>query len=131
MNKKYLNKIIDRAVSVSFDERKLNAKVVDRLVKGFKNMHLSDAIYSLSGYLKGLKRFLGQYTLEVESVIPLSCGQMSAVLKKMNKLFTITQTKVTINPGILGGLKIRVGDTVLDYSVRNKLNQISEAIING
>lgn len=131
MNKKYLNKIIERAVSASFDNGKLNAKVVNQLVKSFKEMHLSSAIYTLSGYLKGLKRLLSQYTLEVESVIPLSREQMSAVLKKMNKLFTITQTKVTINPNILGGLKIRVGDTVLDYSVRNKLNQISEAIING
>ena len=122
---------MERAVSASFDNGKLNAKVVNRLVKSFRGMHLSLAIYTLSGYLKGLKRLLGQYTLEVESVIPLSRGQMGVVLKKMSKLFTITQTKVTINPYILGGLKIRVGDTVLDYSVRNKLNQISEVIING
>lgn len=131
MNKKYLNKIIDNAVTASFDNGKLNAKVVNQLVKSFKGMHLSSAIYTLSGYLKSLKRLLSQYTLEVESVIPPSRLQMSKIQNKMGKLFTITQTKVTINPYILGGLRIKVGDTVLDYSVRNKLNQIGEAIING
>lgn len=130
-NKKHLNKIIDKAVSASFDHGKINANVVSRLVKDFKSMHLSDAIYTLTNYLKGLKRILSQYTLEVESVISPSRQQLNEVQKKMSKLFTITRTKVTINPSLLGGLKVRVGDTVLDYSVRNKLNQISEAIING
>lgn len=131
INKKHLDKIIDRAVDASFDEGKINSKVVNRLVKDFKDMHLSDAIYTLSGYLKGLKRLLGQYTLEVESVIPPSRQQLSKIQKKIGKLFTIRQTKVTINPAILGGLRVKIGDTVLDYSVRNKLDQVKEAILNG
>lgn len=131
MNKKHLNKIIDKAVDASFKNNKLDNFVVKRLVKDFKDMHLTESIYTLSRYVKGLKRILAQQTMMIESVIPVSATQVSKIKNKISRLFMVTDTQVTINPYILGGLKIRVGDTVLDYSVRNKLNQVTETIING
>ncbi len=131
INKRHLNKIIDRAVAASFENGELKMIAVNRLVKDFKTMHLSDAIYTLSNYVKGLKRTLNEYTMTVESVVPLSLGQMLSIQKKLRRLFSITNTRATINPSLLGGIRIRVGDTVLDYSIRSKLNQIKDAIISG
>lgn len=130
-DKKQLDKIVDKAVDASFKNSKLDEVIVMSLVKKFKSMHLTASIYTLSKYVKGLKRLLAQQTMVIESVIPLSPTQISKVKGKLTKLFTINKTEVTINPDILGGLRIKVGDTVLDYSVRSKLNQIKEAIING
>lgn len=130
-NKRQLNKIVDQGLEISFKNNKLDTKVVNRLVKDFKSMHLADSIYTLSLYAKGLKRLLGQQTASIEAVVPLSAYQLKTVRNKLSKLFTITQTRVTINPNILGGLRITVGDTVLDYSIRSKLDQVKEAIVNG
>lgn len=130
-SKKQLNKIVDKALEASFKNRRMDEKIVRRLVKDFKGMHLEESIYTLSKYAKGLKKILAQHTMVIESVIPVSATQVNKIKNKISRLFTVTDTQVTINPNILGGLRIKVGDTVLDYSVRNKLNQVTEAILNG
>lgn len=130
-NRKHLDKIVDRAVDASFKNNKLDDLAVKQLVKDFKGMHLTESIYTLSRYAKGLKRILAQQTMIIESVIPVSATEVSKIKNKISRLFTVTDTQVTINPYILGGLRIKVGDIVLDYSIRNKLNQIKEAILNG
>ena len=38
---------------------------------------------------------------------------------------------VTVNPGILGGVVVRVGDTVIDGSVRRRLNSLRSRLIYG
>ncbi len=130
-NRKHLDKIVDRAVDASFKKGKMDPQAVKRLTKSFKDMNLIESIYTLSKYAKRLKRILAQQTMVIESVIPVSALQVNKIKNNISRLFTVADTQVTINPYILGGLKIRVGDTVLDYSVRNKLNQVTETILNG
>jgi F-type H+-transporting ATPase subunit delta len=38
---------------------------------------------------------------------------------------------VSVNPAILGGLVVRVGDTVIDGSVRRRLNSLRNRLIYG
>jgi F-type H+-transporting ATPase subunit delta len=37
----------------------------------------------------------------------------------------------TVNPGILGGVVVRVGDTVLDGSVRRRLSSLRTRMLTG
>ena len=64
----------------------------------------------------------------VSSAVELSDKQREAVL---NKLLTTTSYKefqmhYSIDESLIGGMVIRIGDRVVDSSVKTKLDQMSE-----
>ena len=129
-SKKSLDKIIDQAVSASFDKGKINSQVVSRFTKNFREMSLAESIYSLTGFAKGLKRQMAEYTLLVESAVPLSSSDLAKIKHKLTSHFTITSIEVKINPSILGGIKVTIGDNVFDLSIKNRINQLKEALVS-
>jgi F-type H+-transporting ATPase subunit delta len=66
---------------------------------------------------------------EVRSAYPLDADQQArladALSRATNKKVTV---KVVIDPSVLGGIVARVGDTVIDGSVRSRLEQLRETI---
>ena len=66
---------------------------------------------------------------EVRSAVPLTADQTTrlaaAIASATGKNVEI---KVVIDPSVLGGLVTQIGDTVIDGSVRHRLNQVREAI---
>ena len=66
---------------------------------------------------------------EVRSAVPLTADQTTrlaaAITAATGKAVDI---KVVIDPSVLGGLVTQIGDTVIDGSVRHRLNQVREAI---
>jgi F-type H+-transporting ATPase subunit b len=65
---------------------------------------------------------------EVTSALPLSTSEQEAV--KSGLLAKVSAHAVTfhVDPGILGGLVIRVGDKVLDGSVAAKLDELRQSL---
>jgi len=65
---------------------------------------------------------------EVRSAYPLDADQLTrladALGRATHKKVTV---KVIIDPSVLGGIVARVGDTVIDGSVRGRLEQLREA----
>jgi F-type H+-transporting ATPase subunit delta len=65
---------------------------------------------------------------EVRSAIPLDEGQRQRLTEALSKRTgRQISLKVIVDPSILGGLVAQVGDTVIDGSVRNRLNQLKES----
>ena len=66
---------------------------------------------------------------EVTSALPLTTGEQS-VLKKdiLAKIGTQATVAFRVDPAILGGLVIRVGDKVLDDSVASKLEGLRQSL---
>ena len=65
----------------------------------------------------------------IESAFPLSDGQVSDLLAALSKRFgTRLRPSVQVNPALIGGVRIAVGDQVLDNSVRARLNQMQTAL---
>ena len=66
---------------------------------------------------------------EVRSAVPLDEDQQrrlaDALGKATGKRVTV---KVIIDPTVLGGLVAKVGDTVIDGSVRHRLDQLKESV---
>lgn len=66
---------------------------------------------------------------EVRSAVPLDESQRQrlaeALGKKTGKKVSL---KVIVDPGILGGIVAQIGDTVIDGSVRTRLNQLRETL---
>ena len=59
---------------------------------------------------------------EVTSAIELTSGQKATLLETLERLSgKKVQATYTLEPGLLGGAVVRIGDTIYDGSVRNRL----------
>lgn len=125
---KQLRKIVDEATRASFKEGRLLEKEVLKFVKIFKQLGAVEAIAALSYYLKGIKRVVGQYTMVVESTEKLTSGQMQQIENSLNTRYIIHNTIYRLNSSLLGGIKVRIGDSIFEDSIRSKIKQVKEAI---
>jgi F-type H+-transporting ATPase subunit delta len=65
----------------------------------------------------------------IETAFPLSDGEVNELLSALAKRFgTRLRPSVQVNPALIGGVRIAVGDQVLDSSVRARLNQMQTAL---
>ena len=66
---------------------------------------------------------------EVRTAVPLDEAQEAELAKSLssatNKKVTV---KVIIDPSVLGGVVAKVGDTVIDGSIRHRLDQLKEQV---
>ena len=66
---------------------------------------------------------------EVRSAVPLTADQTTRLAAALaTATGKAVEIKVVIDPSVLGGLVTQIGDTVIDGSVRHRLNQVREAI---
>ncbi|MBI2196722.1 F0F1 ATP synthase subunit delta [Candidatus Daviesbacteria bacterium] len=128
MIKKQLHKTVRKLVDLSFKEGRILETQVIRSIKILKSLSKSEAIQALSEYLKSLKRKEREHTLYIESTISLSPAQINRMKKIVENEKKITKVLVNINPEIMGGFKLKVGDEVWDESIKDKIMQVKEAI---
>lgn len=71
----------------------------------------------------------GEVVAELASAVELSEAQVDAVRKNISKSVgkTVTMT-LTVDPGLLGGLVVRVGSRMIDASLKTKLHQLELAM---
>lgn len=66
---------------------------------------------------------------QVQSSVPLDADQQKRLAEALSKaLGKQVEVKVVVEPNLLGGIVARVGDTVIDGSVRHRLDQLRETI---
>lgn len=71
----------------------------------------------------------GQEVAEVRSAMPLDDTQRTRLAEALGKATgKQVSVKVIVDPSVLGGLVARVGDTVIDGSVRHRLTQLKAAL---
>jgi len=62
---------------------------------------------------------------EVSSTIELSAGQKKEIAATLARLTgKKIETKYALDPALLGGAVVRIGDTIYDGSLRSRLNQM-------
>ncbi len=63
------------------------------------------------------------------SALPLDDGQLERLAAALGRATGKTvEVKVVVDPSVMGGLVARVGDTVIDGTVRHRLNQLKEQL---
>lgn len=136
--KKHFKKLINDLVRLSFKDGVIIEPRVIRAIAALKSLPKYQAIETLTEYVKRLKRLERRHTMYIESVIPLNKVQLQAIKKNVEKkaLPVGRQVKVTkivtkINPAILGGFILKVGDEVWDASILDRINQVKEVITHG
>lgn len=126
-----LQKTVSRLVDISFKDGRIVEKEVVKCIKILKTLPTNKAIFASLQFLKELRRKERAHTMYIETAIPLSPTQVQKAKKIVAKNNKITKVLVNINPEILGGFKLKIGDEIWDESVKGKIEQIKEAIIRG
>ena len=66
---------------------------------------------------------------EVRSAIELDAPRKEKLAKALsNNLGLDVEVKVIVDPSVIGGVSARVGDTVIDGTVRHRLDQLREGL---
>ncbi len=66
---------------------------------------------------------------EIRSAVPLDEDQRKRLAEALSKnLGKDVEVKVHVDPSVLGGISARVGDVVIDGTVRHRLDQLKETI---
>jgi F-type H+-transporting ATPase subunit delta len=68
---------------------------------------------------------------EVASAFPLTDDQIASISKLLqSKYGSQVKLSVSVDPELIGGVRISVGDEVMDASVREKLSKMTVALLN-
>ena len=78
-----------------------------------------------SEYARLLSRHRGIVSAVVTSAVPLTPPETAAILAKVERMAGSTvELETRVDPAIIGGLTIQVGDRLLDVSVRGRLERL-------
>ncbi|KEO83341.1 F0F1 ATP synthase subunit delta [Tumebacillus flagellatus] len=71
---------------------------------------------------------LGRVKVKVESAVPLSDEEISTLKNTLGANGKQIEVTATVNPALIGGAKVRVGDTVFDYTVAAQLERFRQTL---
>ena len=126
--KSKLKKLAAKYVNYSFKDGKGDENKIMKIMGELKSLPRSQAIYIISKFLKGVRKRKDQTTLLIESAVYLTEAQLEHIFKSFRKEFVVTEIKNIVNPSLLGGFRVRIGDIVQDYSLEGKILKLREAI---
>ena len=122
--KEIINTIAGR---IGIDGKLLNFFFV--LIREDRMAHLEDIYYSFDRVIKSRSDTI---EAEVESAIELNSDELEKIKRILHRRFK-KDIKLTskLDPQILAGIRIRVGDKIIDSSVSNNLQQLRQALSGG
>ncbi|MDP2671488.1 MAG: F0F1 ATP synthase subunit delta [bacterium] len=121
-------KLAKKSLQASFAKGRLEPALVSEQIKVIKKEYPSETLNLLRAYRKLLRAKLAKQTVLVESSLPLNQDLVADIEAEIKKKFGADKT-VTFrtNETTLGGLRLKLGDDILDYSLAGKLNELKEA----
>ena len=115
-------------VSLSGDTGASLRNFVSTLVEN-KRVPVLPAVHEQFEILKNERE--GTIDAEIESALPMDDNQLATLVKDLEQRFKRKiRPQVTINAALIGGACVKVGDEVIDGSVRGKLAAMSAALKN-
>lgn len=136
------NHELKQALSDQGIDRAQREKVLDALLSDKVSPHTLSMLQFIvgQGRARQLPQILGEVSeiaaearnsvvAEVRSAVPLDDSQRDALQKALSKATGKNVTvKVLVDPSVIGGLVAKVGDTVIDGTVRRRLEQLRDQV---
>lgn len=109
---------------------------IDRQILGFLGIIISkgrceNLLEILEYFLDRIKEFKGIGVAYVTTPIELKKEKKEAICEKLLATTSYKEMEIhySVNPGLLGGMQIRIGDRVVDSSIQTKLNQLQRDLL--
>lgn len=128
MQRKLLKNLVEKSIKSSFEGGSLDKKKALKYTELFRKMNLEEAIFMLNLYSKGIKAEVDRHTMKVWSASDLSSAQLKEIKNVFSEQYTINDIQYTKTPSLLGGVKVKIGDVLIDDSVKSRIEQVREAI---
>ena len=96
------------------------------------NARLSSIGGITDNYVQLMKAKRGEVEATIVSAEPLTKAQSAAVSEAMGSQFpkgAKVVLKTTVDPSILGGLQIQIGDKFLDLSVASRIDEVGRTVV--
>ncbi len=104
-------------------------KLVSELINKGRLAELDDISYEYQRLLDTHRGLEGTETAEITTAIPLDDEYVLDISKRLTKMAgkpVVVTTKV--DPGLIGGIIIKVGDKVIDGSIKSKLTVLKREL---
>ncbi len=107
---------------------------MDLLVRNFVNLVLdknrADSLLAMcESYMALLEEQANILHAVVKSAVPLTDEQVGKIEDKFSKLMEQTvKAETAVDAALIGGVQVRIGDTVYDGSVAHHLKQLSDSL---
>lgn len=129
LEKVFTNQALGRDEKLAFVEKTFTGRVSDILVRFLQVLAQHDRLDLVRAVSHvatlELQKKLGQKQVQVTSAAPLSPQEYEAVVNRLKETLGLEpQVEVKVDPELVGGLVVRVGDMVYDGSLRTRLEQL-------
>lgn len=101
-----------------------NTQKLEQLLKSLSSPQGASLAESLKSDLLDLVDRKSASVTQVESAVPLSASQKAEIIKELKS----ENHTFTVNPDLIGGLKLTIGDKVFDLSISAKLTAITSQL---
>ena len=136
------NHELKQALSDKSIDRDQRAKVLDEILSGRVSPHTLGLLEFIvaQGRARQLPQILEELSdlaaearsavvAEVRSAVPLDGPQREQLASALSKATgKKVEVKVVVDPSVIGGIVSKVGDTVIDGTVRRRLEQLKEQV---
>ena len=126
--------LIDRQAQTKGMQAVLDAAKTDDLVRRFVGVVGGNRrLFALPGmvdaFLRRLAKRRGEVTVHVSSARPLSAEQSAALTEALKRAVgQKINIEAKVEPGLIGGLVVRVGSRMVDTSIRTQLQKLRRAL---
>ncbi|MBW0001218.1 MAG: F0F1 ATP synthase subunit delta [Verrucomicrobia bacterium] len=111
----------------SFSDGKLDKQKVTQMVQTVINEKPRQYLEVLKDYQRLIRLEVEKRHAVIESATPLNRSLGDQIVNTLRARYgDDVTTEFRTNPELLGGLRIKIGNNVLDGSVRNRLNRLQE-----
>jgi F-type H+-transporting ATPase subunit delta len=104
-------------------------KLLSELINKGKTAELDDISYEYQRLLDSHRGIESTETAEITTAIPLDDEYVLSIGKRLTEMTgktVVVNTKV--DPGLIGGIIIKIGDRVIDGSIRSKLDGMKKVV---
>jgi F-type H+-transporting ATPase subunit delta len=136
---------LKQALSDKGASRSERVRVLEEILEGKVSPHTlglltfvvaQDRARQLPQILDSLSKMVadarGSVLAEVRSAVPLEEDQRAELARALSSATgKNVSVKVLVDPSVLGGIYAKVGDTVIDGSVRRRLEQVKQQVVGG
>jgi F-type H+-transporting ATPase subunit delta len=124
------------AERVALIGRMLDGKAPDSVVRLVKLLASRRAVDRLPAILAEYRRLVNRERGVVEALVtsaaPLTADETKALRTKVGQMTDRTvDLRVQVDDALIGGLTVRIGDTLYDASVRGRLERLREQLVSG
>jgi F-type H+-transporting ATPase subunit delta len=118
-----------KAIAALAERAGFSPVVRDFLAVVARNRRLFAVPAMIEAYLEKLAERRGEITAEVAAAQPLSTAQLDLLREHLRRKFgRQVAIDVRIDPGLIGGVIVKLGSRMVDASVRSKLQRLQMAM---